>query len=108
MEKKLSKDLNDLIVSVTESDDFKECIRLKKKMEDSSEIKELVENIKILQKKYVRTDDSDIKEELDKVQNRLDSIPLYASYQAKLMEVNRKIDIIKDELNEYFNNVVNN
>lgn len=108
MEKKLSKDLNDLIASVTESDDFKECIRLKKKMEDSSEIKELVENIKILQKKYVRTDDSDIKEELDKVQNRLDSIPLYASYQAKLMEVNRKIDIIKDELNEYFNNVVNN
>lgn len=107
MEKKLSKDLADLISSITESDDFKECIRLKKKMEDSSEIKELVETIKTLQKKYVRTDDFEVKEELDKVQNKLDNIPLYVSYQKRLMEVNRKLDLIKDELNEYFYNVVN-
>lgn len=107
MEKKLSKDLADLISSITESDDFKECIRLKKKMEDSSEIKELVETIKTLQKKYVCTDDSEVKEELDKVQNKLDNIPLYVSYQKRLMEVNRKLDLIKDELNEYFYNVVN-
>ena len=107
MEKKLSKDLADLISSITESDDFKECIRLKKKMEDSSEIKELVETIKTLQKKYVRTDDFEVKAELDKVQNKLDNIPLYVSYQKRLMEVNRKLDLIKDELNEYFYNVVN-
>ena len=69
--------------------------------------KELVENIKILQKKYVRTQDEKVKEELDAKQARLDSIPLYDSYQKKLAEVNRKIDFIKDELNDYFYKVVN-
>lgn len=107
MEKKLSKAVNDVVSSITESDEFKECIRLKEKMEENSEIKELVETIKKLQKKYVRTLDEEVKEELDKLQERLDSIPLYDSYQKKLAEVNRKIDIIKDELNDYFYKVVN-
>ena len=36
-----------------------------------------------------------------------DSIPLYDSYQKKLAEVNKKIDFIKDELNDYFYKVIN-
>ena len=35
-------------------------------------------------------------------------IPLYYSYQRKLAEVNKKIDFIKEELNDYFYKVVNN
>lgn len=107
MEKKLSKAVQEVVSSITESDEFKECIRLKEKMGENSEIKELVDTIKKLQKKYVRTLDDSVKEELDKAQERLDSIPLYDSYQKKLAEVNKKIDIIKDELNDYFYKVVN-
>lgn len=107
MEKKLSKAISEVISAITDSPEFKECIRLKEKMDQNSEIKELVETVKKLQKKYVRTQDEQVKEELDKVQERLDSIPLYDSYQKKLAEVNRKIDFIKDEMNNYFYNVVN-
>lgn len=107
MEKKLSKAVSEVVSSITESSEFKECIRLKEKMEESSEIKELVDAIKKLQKKYIRTQDNEVKKELDEKQERLNSIPLYDSYQKKLAEVNQKIEIIKDELNNYFYNVVN-
>lgn len=107
MEKKLSKAISEVVTSITDSEEFKECIRLKELMDKSSEIKELVDAIKVLQKKYVRTQDEKVKEELDAKQARLDSIPLYDSYQKKLAEVNKKIDFIKDELNDYFYKVVN-
>ena len=107
MEKKLSKAINEVVSVITESDEFKECIELKKRMDENSDIKELVDTIKKLQKKYVQTMDDSVKEELDKVQEKLDSIPLYDSYQKKLAEVNQKIEIIKDELNDYFYKVVN-
>lgn len=107
MEKKLSKAVSEVVSSITESEDFKECIRLKGKMDESSEIKELVDSIKKLQKKYVRTGDESVKKELDNLQERLESIPLYDSYQRKLDAVNKRIDIVKDELNDYFYKVVN-
>lgn len=107
MEKKLSKAVSEVVSSITESPEFKECISLKEKMEESSEIKELVDAIKKLQKKYIRTQDDEVKKELDEKQERLNSIPLYDSYQKKLSEVNQKIEIIKDELNDYFYKVVN-
>jgi len=107
MEKKLSKAISEVVTAITDSEEFKECIRLKEKMNQNSEIKELIESVKKLQKKYVRTQDDDVKAELDKVQEKLDSIPLYDSYQKKLAEVNNKINFIKDELNDYFYNVVN-
>ena len=107
MEKKLNKALDDVILSITESDDFRACLRIKEKMENNDEIKRLVDLIKRLQKKYVRTMDDEVKRQLDCVQRQLDNIPLYDSYQKKLSLVNKKIDIIKEELNDYFYKVVN-
>lgn len=106
MEKKLSKAISEVVSAITDSEEFKECIRLKEKMDASDDIKVLVEKIKTLQKKYVRTQNEDIKSELNELQEMLSSIPLYDSYQKKLADVNRKIDFIKDELNDYFYKVV--
>lgn len=107
MEKKLSKALDEVICSITESKEFKECIELKNKMDENKKIKELVENVKKLQKKYIRTLDDNVKEELDKIQEELNNIPIYVSYQNKVSEVNAKIEIVKEELNNYFYKVVN-
>jgi cell fate (sporulation/competence/biofilm development) regulator YmcA (YheA/YmcA/DUF963 family) len=52
MEKNLNKAVSEVVSSITECDEFKECIRLKEKMNKNSEIKELVDDIKKLQKKY--------------------------------------------------------
>ena len=88
MEKKLSKAINEVVSVITESDEFKECIELKKRMDENSEIKELVQSIKTLQKKYVHTLDDSLKIELEQKEEKLNNIPLYYSYQRKLAEVN--------------------
>ena len=79
MEKKLSKAVNDVVSAITDSEEFKECIRLKEKMEENSEIKELVQSIKTLQKKYVHTLDDSLKIELEQKEEKLNNIPLYYS-----------------------------
>lgn len=100
--------LEEVITCITDSFDYKECIRLKSLMDNNSEIKELVEKIKELQKKYIRSGyDDSIKEELDSLEKRLYSIPIYDIYQRHLNEVNKRIDYVKDELNDFFNNLLN-
>ena len=102
MVKQLNKALNEVINCIRESNDYKECIRLKSLMDKNTEIKELVEKIKELQKKYIRSGyDDSIKEELDLLEERLYSIPIYDVYRRHLEEVNRRIDYVKDELNDY-------
>ena len=50
MVKQLNKALEEVITCITDSNDYKECIRLKSLMDNNSEIKELVEKIKELPK----------------------------------------------------------
>ena len=104
----MNKALDEVITCITESSDYKECIRLKSLMENNSEIKDLVENIKELQKKYIRSGyDDKYKEELDSLEERLYSIPIYDIYQRHLDEVNKMINYVKDELNDYFYRLLN-
>ena len=71
-------------------------------LQDSLKINS-VEDIKKLQKKYVKSNyDDSIKKELDKLESRLNSIPIYVEYNNNLEEVNEMIDFVKDELNDYF------
>ena len=107
MEEKLNKTVDDLVTSITSSKEFMECMSIKEKMDKNLEIKKLVNSIKKLQKKYVRTMDDSIKTELDSLEEELGSIPLYSSYKESLEKVNQKIDFIKESLNDYFYTVVN-
>lgn len=104
----VNKALDELIASVKESSDYKKCLSIKKRMSENSELMELIANIKVLQKKYIRSNYAkEIKEELDKETNKLEAIPIYLEYEKYLKLVNEKIDYIKDWLNNYFNNILN-
>lgn len=104
----VNKALDELIASVKESSDYKKCLSIKKRMSENSELMELIANIKVLQKKYIRSNYAkEIKEELDKETNKLETIPIYLEYEKYLKLVNEKIDYIKDWLNNYFNNILN-
>lgn len=104
----MNKALEEVITCITDSNDYKECIRLKSLMDNNSEIKELVEKIKELQKKYIRSGyDDSIKEELDLLEEKLYSIPIYFTYKRHLDEVNRMINYVKDEMNDYFYKILN-
>ena len=107
MEKLLSR-IDDVVNCIKSSDDYIKCIELQDKMSSNSEITELVNRIKTLQKKYIKSNYSpSIKEELDKTNDELMNIPFYAMYLSYLEKVNYKIDYVKDYMNDYFNKLLN-
>ena len=107
MENFVNKKLDEVINCIINSDDYKKCILLKEKMAKSEDITSLVDSIKKLQKKYVNTNDQELLVELEKLEGELNNIPIYVIYMQYLEKVNEKIEFVKDELNNYFYEVLN-
>ena len=104
----MNKELDEVINTIINSDDYKSCIQLKEKMSTNKEIFGLVDKIKVLQKKYVRENGEEVLEELKLLEERLNEIPIYVIYMQHLEKVNEMINYVKDELNDYFYKVLNN
>lgn len=104
----LYKALDEVINSITESDEYKTCIELKDRMSKNINITDKIDKIKKLQKEYVKSNyDFNIKIKLDELNNELISIPIYKIYMDNLEIVNEKIDYLKDSLNDYFYKLFN-
>lgn len=103
----MNEALNEVINTIINSDDYKKCIELKNTMSSNEELVSLIEKIKKLQKKYVNTNDQEIFVELEKLEEELNNIPIYVIYMQYLEKVNEKIEFVKDELNNYFYEVLN-
>ena len=100
--------LEELITYIKSTNEYKKCLELKNKMMNNSDISKLMEDIRNLQKKYIRSNyDSNIKEELDKVNDELNNIPVYIIYCENLNKVNEMISYINDELSDYFYKILN-
>ena len=105
----LFKALDDVINTIKNSSEYKLCISLKKEMDSNDEIKELINKVKELQKKYIKSGyDEKIKKELDIVNDDLLQIPIYSIYNDNLAIVNERIEYVKDSLNDYFYKLFNN
>lgn len=78
-------------------------------MSTNVEIKCLVDSVKKLQKEYVRSNyqDDGIKKELNTLNERLNSIPIYVDYISNLSDVNNMISLVTDSLNDYFYKLLN-
>lgn len=106
---KFNNKLEDLVNTIKESDEYKKCIELKESMKDNTDITERINKIKTLQKKYIKSNyDEKIKEELDIINKELLDIPIYSIYNYNLEKVNIMIEFVKDSLNDYFYNLLNN
>ncbi len=104
---KLNKSIDEVVLCIKNSKEYRKCILLKEKMKDNHEINSLVKEIKLKQKKYIKTNDSNILSELNELEERLNCIPIYHVYTENLEKVNYYINYVKDELNEYFDNLLN-
>ena len=99
----MNKELDELVSYIKNTSSYKNCISIKKKMDENEEICSSIEEIKSVQTKYVKSNyDDSIKEKLDKLESKLNSIPIYVEYNNNLEKVNEMIDLVKDELNDYF------
>lgn len=104
----LYKKLDDVILCIKESIEYKNVIDIKKKMDSNEELKKKINDIKLLQKKYVKSNyDSSVKKDLDKLNDELLEVPIYRIYLDNLSVVNGKIEYVKDSLNDYFYNLFN-
>ncbi len=103
----MNETLNEVINTIINSEDYKKCIELKNTMSSNEELVLLIEKIKKLQKKYVNINDQEILVELEKLEEELNNIPIYVIYMQYLEKVNEKIEFVKDELNNYFYEVLN-
>lgn len=102
------KALDDVINVIVNSEDYKKCITYKEQMNENKELVELINKVKELQKKYIRSGyDKEIKEELDSVEEELNNIPIYNEYNSSLIKVNEMIDYVKESFNDYFNKLLN-
>ena len=99
--------LDSVVSTIKDSKEYKKCIKLKKEMDSNEEIASIVKEIKKLQKKYINTNDSNVKRELDELENKLEEIPIYHIYLENLEKVNYMINYVKDELNDYFDKLLN-
>lgn len=108
MVRQLNNALEDIVLYIKNSEDYKMCIKLKEKMSENKELCDLINQIKDTQKKYVKSNyDDNIKDELDNLENKLNEIPIYVIYMQHLTNVNEKINFVKDELNNYFYKLMN-
>lgn len=95
--------LSDIIDFIINSKEYKTALELKEKMSNNQEITSLIKDIKDLQKKYIKSNYSKKYEiELNKKNERINSIPIYSIYNNNLKVVNEMISIVNDELNNYF------
>ena len=103
----LNKSLDEVVECIKESKEYKKCIELKEKMKSNDEINSLVKEIKLKQKKYIKSGDSNILNELNELEERLNCLPIYHVYTENLEKVNEYINYVKDELNDYFDRLLN-
>ena len=107
MSEDINKQLNDIISYIQNTKEYKTCIKLKEQMSNNDNINKLVSEIKKLQKEYIKRKDDSIKKQLDLLEDELNQIPIYNIYNKNLEIVNDMISYVKDELNNYFDLLLN-
>jgi len=101
------EELNKIIEYITNSSEYKKCISLKDKMINNTKLMDKINKVKELQKRYIKSNDLSIKNELDLLIEELNNEPLYYNYMNNLEVVNEMISFVNDELNNYFYKVIN-
>ncbi len=105
---------NELIDSIVSSDAYTKYLEAKKVLDDSKYLKDLIENIKSIQKELVKAEKKEnedlIKEkqeELDRCNKELEENPIYVNYKNRVDEVNNILLVVKQNLDTYFSSKVN-
>ena len=107
MNNKILNEVDKIIEFIKESDDYKDYIYLKDKLSKHEKANNLINEIKMLQKKIVKLEvnKQDTKELDNKIKdnlNELNKIPLYRDFIDKQELLNDYYQTIKERLDEYF------
>lgn len=108
MNKEVISKIDTLINTIKSSNEYKEYIKLLDKVSSSNEIKELTNEIRLINKKLVLTPSLELEEALSKKEKELNQIPLYLEYKYKLEELNNVLTVIKNKVEVFMKDILIN
>lgn len=108
MNKEVIDEIDTLINTIKSSDIYKEYIELLEKVNSSNEIKELTNEIRLINKKLVLAPSIELEELLSKKEKELNEIPLYLEYKYKLEELNNMLTVIKNKVEIFMKDILIN
>lgn len=101
MNNEIKSEIDLLILKIKSSDIYKKYIQLEDKVNKCKDIKLLVDDIKILEKKLVKTPSLDLEQQLNKKMEELNKMPLYLDYKESLEELNNMLLIVKNRFDKF-------
>ena len=100
--------LDEIVKYITESSDYKKMIKYKEKVSENKELLDLINEVKSLQKKYIRSKkEENIKKELDSKISLLEKNDEFVIYNYYLDKVNTNLELVKEKINNYFDKLFN-
>ena len=106
MNKEVISKIDNLINTIKSSNEYKEYIELLDKVNLSNEIKELTNEIRLINNKLVLTPSVELEELLSKREKDLNEIPLYLEYKYKLEELNNMLTVIKNKVEVFMKDIL--
>jgi cell fate (sporulation/competence/biofilm development) regulator YmcA (YheA/YmcA/DUF963 family) len=103
--KEIETKIDEIIQEIENSDIYIRYLTLQKQIESNSELMELINKVKVMQKDVIHKKKKQA--ELDKLMDELNSNPLYREYNNTLYEINNTYGIIESSLNNYFDKIIN-
>ena len=113
MVRQLNKDIeskvDNIINYIKNTESYKNYLKSKELLDKRDDLKELICDIKKLQKNIVKNphDKKELQKELDRKVKILEEDFVYNEYTNSLSEVNNMLAILENKLNKYFDDVFN-
>lgn len=106
------KKIDDIVTTIKESREYQDYMFLFDKLSKNSKCNNLIKEIKLAQKELVKKesfgeDISQIEDKINDLVAELNTIPLYIQFTLKQQQLNTIYQNIKEELDNYFNNLFN-
>lgn len=105
--KEILEKVDEIINYIKESESYKNYLKCKELMNKDKELLELINNIKIYQKKSIKEFKEENKIVLKEYMDKLNENPLYLEYLVYQEELNNMLTIFENKINKYFFNVFN-
>ena len=105
LNKEILDKVDEIVKTIEESSEYQKYLTLKEQIDNNKELKELINEVRILQKDVLHHIEKESK--LEEKTTELNNNPLYREYINTLDEINNTFSIIENSLNKYFYDKLN-
>ncbi len=105
MNNEIKKEIDILVNTIKDSDEYKKYMDLTNKINNCDDIKRLTSEIKFINKELVKVESIELMNKLKDKELELNSIPLYQDYLESVKQLNYILSLVKDKIDKYIENL---